>query len=147
MAHYAKLDINNIVLEVNVIDNSQETQLGGEEETISWLNDNFNNVGVAGGVTWKKTSYNTVKGIHKLGGTPFRKNYAGAGHTYDSTRDAFIPEKDYPSWILNEDTCRWKAPIDAPDPNPDSDGKFYMWDVDLYQSDNSKGWVEDPRGI
>ena len=130
MAHYAKLDINNIVLEVNVIDNSQETQLGGEEETISWLNDNFNNVGVAGGVTWKKTSYNTSAGVHLLGGTPFRKNYAGLGYTYDSSRDAFIPPKFFASWTLNESTCQYDSPVTYPD-----DGKLYDWNEENQEWD------------
>ena len=133
MAHYAKLDINNIVLEVNVIDNSQETQLGGEEETISWLNDNFNNVGVAGGVTWKKTSYNTFMGIHNLGGTPFRVNYAGIGFTYDAEKDAFIPAQPYPSWVLDEDICQWEAPVEYPNNGPYAVGDVpikYEWNED-----------------
>ena len=71
---------------------------------------------------WIQTSYNTHGGVHVLGGTPLRKNYAGIGYTYDTQRDAFIPPKPYASWILNEDTCQWEAP--APYPN---DGSFYTW--------------------
>jgi hypothetical protein len=63
-----------------------------------------------------------MNGIHNLGGTPFRKNYAGIGYTYDSQRDAFIPEKPYNSWILNENTCNWDAPVAYP-----TDGNMYDW--------------------
>lgn len=71
---------------------------------------------------WIQTSYNTHGGVHALGGTPLRKNYAGIGYTYDKTRDAFIPPQPFPSWTLNEDTCLW----DAPTPYP-NDKKRYMW--------------------
>jgi hypothetical protein len=70
-----------------------------------------------------QTSYNTRGGVHLLGGTPLRKNFAGIGYTIDLNRDAFIPPQDFPSWTLNETTCLW----DAPTPYP-SDGKIYMWD-------------------
>ena len=72
---------------------------------------------------WIQTSYNTYGGVHKLGGIPLRKNYAGVGYSYDSSRDAFIPPKPYASWILNEDTCLW----DAPTPMPVEEGKFFRW--------------------
>lgn len=72
---------------------------------------------------WIQTSYNTHGGVHLLGGTPLRKNYAGIGYTYDKTRDAFIPPKSFPSWVLNEETCLW----DAPTPYP-TNGKKYRWD-------------------
>lgn len=71
---------------------------------------------------WIQTSYNTIGGIHLLGGTPFRKNYAGLGFTYDKQRDAFIPPKPFNSWLLNEDTCLWDPPIQYP-----SDGGNYKW--------------------
>ena len=71
---------------------------------------------------WIKTSYNTHAGVHVNGGTPLRKNYAGIGFLYDETRDAFIPPQPYPSWVINEETCRWDAPIDYPD-----DGIEYQW--------------------
>ena len=71
---------------------------------------------------WIQTSYNTQGGVHQLGGTPLRKNYAGIDYTYDRIRDAFIPPQPYPSWILNEDTCLWSSPIPRPD-----DGKLYVW--------------------
>ena len=72
---------------------------------------------------WIQTSYNTHGGVHANGGTPLRKNYAGIGFTYDRTKDAFIPPKPYPSWVLNEDTCLWSAPTPMPE-----DGKMYQWD-------------------
>lgn len=71
---------------------------------------------------WIQTSYNTYGGVHKLGGTPLRKNYAGAGYTYDKTKDAFIPPKPFPSWTLDEDTCLWNCPVAYP-----TDGKMYNW--------------------
>jgi hypothetical protein len=74
------------------------------------------------GTGWIQTSYNTQGGVHPEG-RPLRKNYAGIGYTYDPVRDAFIPPKPYPSWILNEDTCLWDAPVARP-----TDGKMYTWD-------------------
>ena len=70
-----------------------------------------------------QTSYNTIGGIHTLGGTPLRKNYAGIGFTYDESRDAFIPPKPFASWILDEDTCIWQAPTSLP-----TEGGPYQWD-------------------
>jgi hypothetical protein len=81
---------------------------------------------------WVQTSYNTYGGVHLQGGTPLRKNYAGAGYTYDSIRDAFIPPTPFPSWVLNETTCLW----DAPTPMPIEEGKFFTWDED------TTSWVE-----
>lgn len=83
------------------------------------------------GTGWVQTSYNTQGGVHLLGGTPLRKNYAGIGYSYDEGRDAFIPPKPFNSWTLNEGTCLW----DAPTPMP-TDGKTYSWDED------STSWVE-----
>jgi hypothetical protein len=81
--------------------------------------------------TWIQTSYNTRGGIHKLGGTPLRKNFAGVGYTYDKSRDAFYAPQPYNSWTLNEDTCQWEPPIAHP-----GDGTFYEWDED------TTNWVE-----
>ena len=78
-----------------------------------------------------QTSYNTFGGTHLLGGIPLRKNFAQVGGTYDPVRDAFIPMKPYPSWTLNESTCRWECPVSYPD-----DGKVYDWD------ETSKAWKE-----
>ena len=71
---------------------------------------------------WIQTSYNTHGGVHANGGTPLRKNYAGIGYSYDATRDAFIPPKPYASWLLNEDTCLWDAPVAMP-----TEGGPYTW--------------------
>lgn len=83
------------------------------------------------GTSWVQTSYNTAGGVHKNGGTPLRKNYAGIGFTYDANRDAFIPPQPYPSWTLNETTCLWEAPTPMP-----TDGKRYMWD------EPTMSWIE-----
>lgn len=80
---------------------------------------------------WVQTSYNTIGGVHKNGGTPLRKNFAGIGYTYDPQRDAFIPPKLFSSWVLNEDTCLWEAPVPKP-----KDGKDYIWD------EPTTSWVE-----
>ena len=114
MSHFAQIDENNIVTQVIVIEQDVvDTGLFGDP------------------TSWIQTSYNTSGGIHLLGGTPLRKNYAGIGYTYDSTRDAFIPPKPFNSWTLNETTCLWEAPIAMPD-----DGKMYRWDED------TTAWVE-----
>ena len=112
MAHYAFLDQNNIVTEV--ITGKDEGEEGRDWE--QWY-------GEFRGQTCKRTSYNTIAGVHTNGGIPFRKNYAGIGYTYDAARDAFIPVKPYPSWVLDENTCQWQAPITMP-----QDGKMYAWD-------------------
>ena len=80
------------------------------------------------GDVYKQTSYNTHGGVHSLGGTPFRKNYAGLGYTYDANRDAFIPPKPYASWVLDESTCLWNAPMPYPTDlgTPDAP-KRYTW--------------------
>jgi hypothetical protein len=97
MAHWAEIDENNIVLRVTVGSNDDS------DEGYQWLIDNL-------GGTWVKTSYNTIGGVHTLGGTPLRKNYAGVGYTYDSERDAFIPPKpEDGDFVLNEDTCQWES--------------------------------------
>ena len=109
MSHFAKIE-NGIVTQVIVAEQDfVDTQSG----------------------IWVQTSYNTHGGQHTLGGTPLRKNYAGIGHTYDITRDAFIPPAPYESWVLNEDTCLWEAPVVYPD-----DGKIYTWD------ESTTNWVE-----
>jgi len=119
MSHFAKLDSNNFVTYVTVgrqEDDGLETEL--TERT---------------GDVYKQTSYNTYGGVHLLGGTPLRKNYAGIGYTYDEDRDAFIPPQPYPSWVLDEATCLWTAPVPLPD---DADTVDYVWD------ESSTNWVE-----
>ena len=112
MAHYAFLDDNNRV--VYVIVGKEEN-----EDGIDW-EQHYSEVM---GMKCKRCSYNTIGGIHLNGGTPFRKNYPGQGYLYDEVRDAFYSDQPYPSWILNEDSCMWEAPITKPD-----DGKKYSWD-------------------
>ena len=80
---------------------------------------------------WIQTSYNTLGGEHRLGGSPLRKNYAGIGYTYDRVRDAFIPPQPYPSWTLDENTCWWEPPTPIP-----NNGKYYRWDEPTLR------WVE-----
>ena len=118
MAHYAFLNNNNIVTEVIVGKNEGE-------EGINWEA----HYGAFRRQTCKRTSYNTMGGVHSLGGTPFRKNYAAIGYTYNEIRDAFIPPKPYNSWTLNEDTCLWEAPIPMPeDAGTGEPPKLYAWD-------------------
>jgi len=112
MAHYAFLDKNNIVTEVIVGKNEGEDGIDWEQ----WYGD-FR------GQTCKRTSYNTQANVHLAGGTPYRKNYASIGYTYDATRDAFISPQPYASWVLNEITCVWEAPAPYP-----TDDKRYRWD-------------------
>tara|TARA_R110000823_G_scaffold181572_1_gene313894 strand:+ start:58 stop:411 length:354 start_codon:yes stop_codon:yes gene_type:complete len=116
MSHFAKINTNNKVIKIIV----------AEQDYIDTLDGN-----------WVQCSYNTIGGVHRLGGTPFRKNYPGTGDTFDPVRDAFYVPKPYASYILNDSTCMWGPPIAYPD-----DDKAYDWDEDLYQSDNTKGWVE-----
>jgi hypothetical protein len=96
MAHYAFLDLNNIVTEVIVGKDEGEGGIDWEQH-----------YGDFRGQTCKRTSYNTYGGVHSNGGTPYRKNYAGIGFTYDSERDAFIPPKPHPDFLFNEDSCTW----------------------------------------
>jgi hypothetical protein len=114
MAHYAFLNENNIVTEVIVGKNEGEEGINWEEH-----------YGAFRGQTCKRTSYNTHGGVNSGGGTPYRKNYAGIGYAYDAERDAFIPQKPFNSWILNEDTCLWNPPI--PMPNDASIDNQYSW--------------------
>lgn len=108
MAHFAKVNGFGVVEKVIV----------AEQDFIDTLPD---------ATSWVQTSYNTYGGQHKLGGTPFRKNFAGVGFTYDPTRNAFIPPKPYPSWLLNEDTCLWEAPVPMPQDTSLNDSNFYCW--------------------
>tara|TARA_Y100000994_G_scaffold74921_1_gene61699 strand:- start:125 stop:457 length:333 start_codon:yes stop_codon:yes gene_type:complete len=108
MAHFAELDSNKTVLRVIVVSDANEAD--GEH----WCKNLF-------GGNWKQTSYNNN----------IRKNYAGIGFTYDESKDAFIPPQPYPSWILVEDTCQWKPPVDYP-----NDDKLYDWD------ESTKSWKE-----
>ena len=115
MAHFCKLGIGNIVEQVVVVSNDVATT---EQAGIDFLNDLYKTPYQI----WKQTSYNTKGGVHTLGGTPFRKNYGAKDYYYDQTRDAFMEKKPFLSWVLNEDTCLWEAPIAYP-----TDGREYDW--------------------
>ena len=114
MAHFAKLGVGNIIIEVAIVSNDIATT---EQAGIDFLNNLYGSRDV-----WKQTSYNTVGGQHLLDGTPLRKNYASIGFTYNQTLDAFIPPKPFDSWTLNETTCLWEAPTTYP-----TDGEVYTW--------------------
>jgi len=114
MAHFAKLGKGGKVERVEKISNDIATT---EQAGIDFLNNLYGTNDI-----WKQTSYNTRGGVHILGGTPFRKNYAGIDFKYDQIRDAFIEPKPYNSWILNETTCRWDPPVAKP-----TDGQRYNW--------------------
>lgn len=116
MAHFAKLDSNNVVTEVIVVHNNELLDNGVESEAkgIAFCQSLF-------GGNWKQTSYNAT----------MRKHFAGIGFTYDQGLDAFIPPKPYNSWVLNTTTCVWEAPIPMP-----TDGKVYSWD------EATTSWVE-----
>lgn len=127
MAHFAELDSNNVVLRVIVVGNKDTADANGVEKE---------HIGAAFcerlfGGNWKQTSYNGNK----------RKNYAGIGYTFDATRDAFIPPKPFNSWVLVEETCQWKAPVDMPaDAGTGEPPKRYTWD------EATTAWVEVPNG-
>ena len=111
MAHYAFLDENNVVTEVIVGKDENEGGIDWEQH-----------YGEFRGQVCKRTSYNTYGGVHINGGTPFRKNYAGIGYTYNAVRDAFIPPQPFSSWTLNDD-ANWHPPVAMP-----TDGQRYVWD-------------------
>ena len=121
MAHYAFLNADSVVTEVITGINETELIEGLLPET--WYG-NFR------GQVCKRTSYNTHGGAHNNGGTAYRKNYAGIGYTYDAARDAFIAPKPWASWVLDEATCRWTAPVPMP-----SEGGPWAWDED------TESWV------
>ena len=120
MASFAKLNSENIVITVeSVVNEVLKDSNGIEQENIGI---DFLKSLYGQDTNWRQTSYNTHGGIHSLGGIPFRKNHAGIGMTYDQTRDAFIPPKPFNSWILNENTCLWDAPVARP-----NDNNIYSW--------------------
>lgn len=126
MAHFAKLDENNVVVFVTV---GRDEDAGREQELFEQTGD-----------VYRQTSYNTRGGVYYTPNTndvdpdqskAFRKNYAGLGYTYDDARDAFIPPQPYPSWVLDEFSCLWNAPVPYP-----TDGKRYSW------NESTQSWVE-----
>jgi len=121
MAHFAEIDENNIVIRVLVVEQDViDSGLFGSPDK------------------WIQTSYNTKGGVHYApnsnepdSGIALRKNYAGIGYTYDKVRDAFYSPQPYPSWLLDDETCKWNAPVPYPD-----DGKIYVWD------ESTTNWIE-----
>lgn len=118
MAHFAQLNESNIVTQVIVVHNNELMQDGVEQESkgVAFCQSLF-----GANTQWKQTSYNGS----------MRKNYAGIGYSYDAGRDAFIPPQPYPSWVLDEATCNWSAPVQMP-----QDGKKYRWD------EPASSWIE-----
>jgi hypothetical protein len=127
MAHYALLDNNNIVTEV--ITGIDETELIEGKHPEVWY-------GEFRGQTCKRTSYNTIGNTHLSNGTPFRKNFASIGYTYNGEADAFIAPQPYPSWKLNGTTFLWEAPTAKPD---NTNTLKYVW------FESNKAWVGVPR--
>jgi hypothetical protein len=119
LSSWAELDDNNIVIRVIKGDDTQP------DEGYSWIVNNL-------GGRWVKTSFNTWANVHREGGVPFRKNAASPGFYFDEERDAFIVLKQFPSWVLDEETCQWKPPIDKP-----TDG-VYVWNEEIL------GWDQAP---
>jgi hypothetical protein len=126
MASFAKIGLNNKVIEVLSVVNEVLYDSNGIEQEVIGIDFLTK---LTGYPVWKQTSYNTHGGVHNKGGTPLRKNHAGIGMTYDEDRDAFIPKKPYNSWILNEQTCLWESPI--PIPSDASIDKKYQWNEQI----------------
>ena len=129
MASFAKLNSENIVITVESVVNDvlkDSNAIEQEQLGINFLRTLYNEPNAI----WKQTSYNTHGGVHNNGGTPFRKNHAGIDYTYDETRNAFIPPKPYNSWILNEQTCLWDAPVARPELTQEQidNNQYYTWD-------------------
>jgi hypothetical protein len=127
MASFAKIGLNNKVIEVQSVVNEVLKDANGVEQEsigIDFLTK------LTGWAIWKQTSYNTIGGVHNNNGTPLRKNHAGIGYTYDEDRDAFIPPKLYQSWILNEDTCLWEAPVAKPTTELENN-ECYSWNESI----------------
>lgn len=131
MAHFARLNTDNIVEQVIVVANKDTSDDNGVEDEI---------IGIAfckrlfgTDTNWKQTSYNGN----------FRVRYAGRGYSYDPTLDAFIPPKPFESWVIDTDTVNWKAPLEEPTLTQEQidAGSSYRWDEDAYQADNTTGWV------
>ena len=135
MAHFAEISESNVVLRVLVVPDDEEPR--GQEFLADVL-------GLGG--TWVQTSYNTMSGVHENGGTPFRGNYAGIGYTYDADLDAFYTPQPYPSWVRNETTFQWEAPVAHPgttetltDPDDGTQHEValvFNWDED------TTSWIE-----
>ena len=127
MASFAKIGLNNKVIAVHSVVNEVLHDSNGierEDIGVDFLTK------LHGWAIWKQTSYNTHGGVHNNNGTPLRKNHAGIGYTYDETRDAFIPPKPFNSWVLNEDTCNWEAPVAKPITELENN-QYYSWNESI----------------
>jgi hypothetical protein len=140
MAHFAELNADNIVIKVAVVDNDKIKDSNGNESEalgIAFCKNHRNSTN-----TWVQTSYNTKGGVHRLGGTPLRKNYAGRGYKYYPEHDLFAPPSPYASWVLNTSTGTWGAPTTAPTLTDEQKAanKIYVWNETNYQANNANGW-------
>jgi len=134
MAHFAKLGSNSKVISVLTLDNKNMLNADGvEDESVGqYYLEQHNNWPAQ---MWIQTSYNTSGGIHKLGGTPFRGNYAGIGSTWDEDNNIFYGKKPFASWVLNTTDALWHSPIgDAPDLGAESETHLYKW------NESNKSW-------
>ena len=153
MAHYARLGINNVVIQVDIIDNSKIMNEGGIEKDALAFEHLFNEFGAG---IWVKCSYNTHDGVHSQGKPPFRANYPGGVYDednpwyYDADNDLFCKARpkdknglSCASWTLNKQSGIWEPPITRPEVPRDElcDGKEYSWDESIHNSDTTKGWV------
>ena len=126
MASFAIIGLNNKVIEVQSVVNEVLHDSNGVEQEVNGIDFLTK---LTGWAIWKQTSYNTHGGVHSSGGIPLRKNHAGIGMTYDEDRDAFIPKKPFNSWILNETTCLWEAPVARPELTEEQidNNNYYNW--------------------
>ena len=132
MAHFAQLDENNVVTQVIVVSNEDTSDSNGVEDELIGIA--FCKKLLGANTRWKQTSYNNN----------MRVRYAGIGYSYNEALDAFIPPKPFNSWVLNNDTANWESPLGPPPElaQEEIDARsFYSWDENLYQSDNTQGWV------
>jgi hypothetical protein len=134
MASFAKIGLNNKVIEVLSVHNNELLDSNGVEQEVNGIDFLTK---LTGWSIWKQTSYNTRGGVHLTGGTPFRKNHATIGYTYDDDRDAFIPPQPFNSWTLNETTCLWDSPVVKPDLTQEQidNNNYYNWNEDTQQWD------------
>ena len=127
MAHFAKIGLNSKVIAVHSVHNNELKDSNGVEQEVNGIDFLTK---LTGWSIWVQTSYNTKGGLHTEGGTPLRKNHAGIGYTYDEDRDVFIAPKPFNSWILNETTCFWEAPVAKPTTELE-DNQYYSWNESI----------------
>jgi len=127
MASFAKIGLNNKVIEVHSVNNEVLKDSNGVEQEVNGIDFLTK---LTGWAIWKQTSYNTHGGVHANNGTPLRKNHAGIGYTYDENRDAFLQPKPFNSWVLNEDTCLWNSPVVMPTTELE-ENEYYSWNESI----------------